>query len=66
MMQNHAFPPDFSDEEVRWLCTDAIIDLQFRESNATGSFWKETEHHFVLWELESGRITIENLLIKDF
>ena len=43
-------PPDFSDKEVCWLCTNAITDLQFRESNARSSFLerngtKSDSHH---------------------
>ena len=65
--------PDSSDEEVRWLCTDAITDLQFRESNARSGFFGKKRNvymylfpgHFVLWELESARITIENLSLQD-
>ena len=79
MMQNLTRrSPDFSDENVCCLCTDAITDFQFRESNAKSSLLERNgmksdllrgftlymylfHGHFVLWELESARTTIENL-----
>ena len=45
MVQNLTIrSPGFSDQEVRWLRTDAITDLQFRESNARSSFFAMKQH----------------------
>ena len=40
-------PPDLSDEEVRWLCSDAITDLKFRESNAKSSFLERNRTNLI-------------------